>query len=165
MSRSLDDLHPVVKEQFLKLQKLAKEKFALNIICTNTLRTADEQAALYAQGRQLLSIVNAMRGKAGMSPIIDAENKVITNAANNRKSWHGYGLAFDIAITDPTGKKIDWTKASDWNNDDIDDWVQVGTLAEECGLEWGGNFTNMYDPPHYQNRMGMTIQEANLKLK
>lgn len=165
MSRSLDDLHPKLKEQFLQLQALAKTTFGLNIICTNTLRTAEEQAALYAQGRQLITIVNAMRGKAGLNPITEAENKVVTNAPNNRKSWHGYGLAFDIAITDATGKKIDWTKNSDWNGDKIDDWVQVGTLAEKCGLEWGGNFTNMYDPPHYQNRMGMTIQEANLKLK
>jgi peptidoglycan L-alanyl-D-glutamate endopeptidase CwlK len=161
MSKNLDLLVPEVKEQFLKLKDLALERFGIYIIITQTLRTDNEQSALYAQGRLDLTTVNIMRHRAGMGLINADENKkIVTKAPNAASTWHGFGMAFDIAITSPDGRRIDWSPTADWNNDTISDWDQVGSLADEVGLEWGGNFTNMYDAPHYQNRFGMTIAEA-----
>lgn len=162
MARDLDKLHPKVKEAALQLKALAAEK-GLKIIFTQTLRTKEEQAAFYAQGRQPVNKVNVLRGLAGLGPITDAENKSkITNASTIADSFHGYGLAFDIAITDSSGKKIVWNDKSDWNGDGVDDWYTVGKLADKIpGLEWGGNWNKLPDPPHYQMRFGLTI--ADLK--
>lgn len=161
MSRSLDDLHPTVKEQALELKKLALEKLGLNIIFTQTLRTEEEQIALYSQGRNNLTTTNQLRAKAGLSPIGEKENRqIVTKAQTVKSSMHFYGLAFDIAITDPSGKKIDWDH-SDWNRNNISDWDEVGKLGTSIGLEWGGNWSSMIDPPHFQNRLGHTL--ADLK--
>ncbi len=157
--KDLDKLFPPIKEKALKLQQLAKERLGLKIIITQTLRTEDEQRAIYAQGRQSLANVNQLRLLAGMGPIPEKDNKVVTKAASSKDSYHGYGLAFDIAITDSTGKRIDWSKASDWNDDGISDWIQVGKLAKECELEWGGLWSSFPDIPHYQDSRGLTIKE------
>ena len=164
--RGLNNLHPKVMEKAMLLQKLAQERLNLKIIFTDTLRTDSEQQAYYAQGRLLLSQVNGLRHAAGMQPITEKQNKsTVTKAKNASFSWHGYGLAFDIAVEDQTGKHIIWDKTSDWNADGKDDWVQVGALADEIGLEWGGNFSGLYDAPHYQDRMGLTLAAAQSKFK
>lgn len=156
--RDLMYLNPIVRAKALKLQALAQERLGLKIIFTDTLRTNAEQGALYAQGRKPLAEVNRLRAACGMGPITEKQNKsTVTKAPDASKSFHGFGLAFDIAIVDPTGKKIVWDHTSDWNNDGLDDWAQVGALAEEVGLEWGGNFSSIYDAPHYQDRMGFTL--------
>lgn len=163
--RGLDLLHPQVKQKALNLQQLALSKFGLRIIFLDTLRTEAEQQAYYSQGRLSLSGTNLKRKQAGLPPISAKENKVVTKAKSVASSWHGYGLAFDIAVTDKTGKQIIWNKNSDWNHDKLDDWAQIGSLADQVGLEWGGNFTSIYDAPHYQDRMGLTIQQVQAKYK
>lgn len=160
MSRSLELLHPKVQEAAMQLKELARSELGLYIIFTQTLRTNAEQVALYAQGRKTLEEVNLLRNLANMSPIKADANKIVTKAPTNKDSYHGYGLAFDIAITDLTGKKIVWDKTSDWNNDNQNDWEQVGELASRIeGLEWGGNWSSMPDPPHYQMRFDLTINQ------
>jgi peptidoglycan L-alanyl-D-glutamate endopeptidase CwlK len=77
MSKSLNDLHPYVKylyEQFLDKCKAEK----LNPTLTSTLRTLQEQADIYAQGRT----------KPG---------KIISYAKAGN-SYHNYGLAFDVSF-------------------------------------------------------------------
>ena len=162
--RGLVYLHPVLQLKAANLKQLASDRFGLNVIFTDTLRTGAEQDAYYAQGRQDVNTVNALRRLANMAPITQSANRIITRASKG-SSWHEYGLAFDIAIVDPTGRKIVWDNTSDWNQDSVDDWAQVGSLGDEVGLEWGGNFTSIYDAPHYQDRMGLTIayMKANYK--
>lgn len=157
--KNIESLHPELRKKALKLVELAKSKLNLRVIITQTLRTDAEQSALYAQGRSLMMEVNRLRANVGLGPISVNENRhTVTNARTAADSFHGYGLAFDIAITDPTGKMINWNK-SDQNANKIDDWAEVGKLAEECGLEWGGNFSSIYDAPHYQDRRGFTIRD------
>ena len=159
MSRRLEDLHPVVKEQAENLRRLAKELLGLDIIFTQTLRTEREQIALYAQGRKPLSEVNSLRTLAGLGLLNEEQNKsIVTKAKTVKDSWHAYGLAFDIAIVDSTKKKINWNH-SDWNNNNLSDWDEVGKLADKVGLEWGGNWSGMCDPPHFQNRRGYTLAQ------
>lgn len=162
MSRDVDKLLPQVRDKAVLLKKLALERLGLNIIFTQTLRTNDEQVALYAQGRQSLGAVNGLREVAGMPKISVTENHRVTNAKDITSSFHGYGMAFDIAITDSTGKKIVWTDKSDWNADGVSDWVEVGKLGEEIGLEWGGNFSSISDPPHFQYRYGLTLGDLKV---
>ncbi len=166
MARDIFLLHDKVREQAIELEKLAKEKLGLRIIFTQTLRTEEEQQALYGQGRYDLDKTNALRKVAGLAPITAAENsRIVTKAKSARDSMHFYGLAFDIAITDPKGKKIIWDSTSDWNADGKDDWDQVGKLGQSIGLEWGGNWSSMPDPPHFQNRFGLTLADLKLGIK
>ena len=159
MSRSLEDLHPVVKEKALKLQEAAKA-LGIRIIFTQTSRSEEEQVALYAHGRKPLDKVNELRKKAGLPVITAKENTWRTNAKTIKNSYHGYGLAFDIAITSPDGKVVNWdVKKTDWNKDGLSDWIQVGKLAKDIDLEWGGLWSSSPDIPHYQYTFNLTIKE------
>jgi peptidoglycan L-alanyl-D-glutamate endopeptidase CwlK len=166
MSRDLNLLHPKVRQQALDLQGTAKSALGLNIIFTQTLRSEEEQSALYAQGRLGIQKVNALRAVAKLGPISEQENtKIVTKAKTAKDSMHFYGLAFDIAITDSKGKSIVWNSTSDWNSDGINDWDQVGKLGQSLGLEWGGNWSTMPDPPHFQNRFGLTLADLKSGIK
>jgi peptidoglycan LD-endopeptidase CwlK len=74
-SRALDDLHPTVAGKARELIALCKAE-GIDLRVTSTLRTFQQQAELYAQGRT----------KPG---------KKVTNAKPGQ-SWHNYGLAFDV---------------------------------------------------------------------
>ena len=56
-----------------------------------------------------------------------------------RHSKHTERVAFDIAIM--KNGKISWDGA---------DYVIAGKIAEEVGLEWGGNWMKNPDRPHFQ---------------
>lgn len=160
--RDINTLHPLVKEKALLLKERALSDLNLRIVITECLRSALEQEALYAQGRLPLEEINALRKAAGMY-LLDANQaaKKVTKARTAADSFHGYGLAFDVAITDQEGRRIEWSDKSDWNDDDINDWQQVGQLGVDLGLVWGGNWTSFPDMPHYQLDFGYTI--AKLK--
>lgn len=159
--RDINTLHPIVRQKALLLKDRAQSDLGLRIIITECLRTNDEQKALYAQGRLALDDINALRAIANM-PMIGAAQaaKKVTKAKTAEDTWHGYGLAFDIAITDSTGRCIEWSDKSDWNGDNINDWLQVGQLAVDLGIEWGGNWTSFPDMPHYQITFGLTIAKV-----
>lgn len=157
--KDLAGLHPEVRALAELFVAKAKSELDLRIIITQTLRTEAEQKALYAQGRQSLDEINRLRKLAQMGPIGAAEAKNrVTNAASASTSFHGYGLAFDIAVTDPTGKTIDWNKP-DWNKNTKNDWQELGKLGQSLGLEWGGAWTSFVDIPHYQFTLGWTIDK------
>lgn len=108
-SRSLNLLHyqfrPLV-DQFLDACA-AKE---IDLLVTCTLRSNDEQAALYAQGRT-------------------APGKRVTNAPPG-KSAHNYGLALDVVPM--VNGKPDWDGSHPV-------WQTIGDIGIECGLQWAGS--------------------------
>lgn len=119
-SRSLDDLRPAVKakaECFLGKAKAAGH----DVLITCTLRTMDEQAALYAQGRTV-------------------PGKRVTKAKPGQ-SAHNFGLAFDFVPM--IGGKPEWSGKHPV-------WQELGAMAEACGLEWGGRWRGFLDLPHCQ---------------
>ena len=129
MSRSLKDVHPIIGARAIMLRDSAhKEGLWLTIL--STLRTYEEQEALYAQGRT-------------------APGKIVTNAKPG-ESVHNFGLALDFAILDKTGA-IDWR--------DIPAYRTVGELGEELGFQWGGRFKTIIDYPHMQMSFGFAIQD------
>jgi peptidoglycan LD-endopeptidase CwlK len=106
------------------------------------LRTFEEQAALYAQGRS----------KPG---------NIVTNAQPG-DSFHSYGLAVDLVLdgmAKKPGAQWSWDTRADLNADGRNDWMQMGQIAESCGLEWGGRWKRLPDLPHIQNSFGFTIAE------
>ena len=109
--RGLDKLFPPVASA-AKLIKEHATTIGLKIQITDTLRTNAEQRALYANSRESLDKINALRKLAGMSAVTPAFAKLwLTNAKDATQSYHGYGLAFDWVLLDPTVIKVVYEKA------------------------------------------------------
>jgi peptidoglycan L-alanyl-D-glutamate endopeptidase CwlK len=86
MTRDINKLHPY--EKYLAEQLIAKcKEQGITIIVTGTLRTMEEQAKLYNQGRTTIG-------------------PIVTNAKAG-SSMHNYGLAFDVCINMPDKKAYD----------------------------------------------------------
>ena len=122
------------------------------IIVVYTLRTAAEQAALWAQGRLPLDAVNKLRKLAGMAPVTEEANRyTVTQVKVSRHQANKDGLseAFDIAIRDPH-QGITWNPKEDANQNGHPDWPEIGHIAEGLGLTWGGRFPKV-DAGHYQD--------------
>lgn len=133
----LNKLHPYVKHLAEMLIEICK-KNGVDIIITQTLRTAAEQNALYAQGRT----------KPG---------RIVTNAKGG-DSYHNYGLAFDIAVRNKD-KTINWSDICDTDHDGKKDYNEVGYAGMSIGLEWGGKFKSIIDIPHFQWTGGLTLKD------
>ncbi len=71
--------------------------------------------------------------------------KIITNARGGQ-SYHNYGVAFDIrpTVSDELKKEF---------------YEKAGPMGEELGLEWGGRWTTIIDPPHFQYTAGYSIED------
>lgn len=96
------------------------------ILITQSLRTWEEQDALYAKGRTV-------------APIGD---KFIVTNAKGGQSYHNFGLAVDIVILDAIGK-ADWDTAHPG-------WAAAAQAGKSVGLEWGGDWKKFKDLPHFQ---------------
>lgn len=84
---------------------------------THGFRLFAEQNALLAQGRT----------KPG--------NKV-TNARDGQ-SIYNYGLAIDICLITPDGKKAVWDTKADFDKGGKSDWMEVVEEAKKLGFAWG----------------------------
>lgn len=143
--RDIDSLVPVVREKLERLQARAKEK-GIEFIVVQTLRTAAEELAYFAQGRKTLDEVNRLRKDAGMGPITAEENTHIVTKVMT--SIHEFGCAFDIAIV--REGRVDWN--------DIPAYKAVGAIGESLGLRWGGTFS-FRDWGHFEYTGGLTLEE------
>ncbi len=127
--KKLQGVHPVVATKARQLIEQAYRE-GINVIITQGLRTIEEQNELYAQGRT----------KPG---------KIVTNAKGGY-SYHNFGLAFDFALLNPDG-------SVSWNVDDK--WKRVGTIGKSLGLEWGGDWKDFKDYPHFQYTFGLSLAD------
>lgn len=136
-SRSLDDLHPIVRAK-CEAHIAACAKAGIPITVTFTYRSNETQAALYAQGRT-------------------APGKIVTNAKAGQ-SFHNYRLAYDAT---PTAL----LKLKNWGDNPKDQaetnriWALYGYLAKQQGLEWGGDWKTIKDRPHCQWTGGLTLAQ------
>lgn len=135
-------LHPLVDIKRLDLLKLAELK-GIRLITTSGLRTFAEQDALYAKGRT--------------SP-----GNIVTNARAG-ESWHNYGVAFDVAFDNGSG--VPTWEEYDMNDNGIDDWDEIGEIGVSIGLEWGGNWKEFLDRPHFQYTFGKSMSELREVVK
>lgn len=137
-SRDLDDLNADFKLQVAKWLSDCEDA-GLDILVTCTYRSAAEQDALYAQGREPLDEVNALRKAVGLLPISGLMNNVVTNCKGG-ESEHQKREAVDFVPLN-AGK-------CDWNNPLA--FLKAGELAEARGLTWAGRFTSFKETCHIQ---------------
>ena len=148
MSTKLEDLTPAT--QIAAVRALASLKASgVPYVVTYTLRTYAEQAALYAQGRKQLNIVNSLRATAKLGPITEGENNIVTNCDGKRiseggkgRSPHQLGIALDVVPMVRGGPA--------WPTADDPRWKEIASAFKAQGFEWGGDWTDFPDLPHYQ---------------
>jgi peptidoglycan L-alanyl-D-glutamate endopeptidase CwlK len=124
--QNLQTLHPKFRQSAIQAWTEAQAAMPDNvqIIVIQGLRTFAESDALYAQGRT-------------------TPGPIVTDAPAG-ESYHNYGLAFDFAMI------------TDGKDDDIvgPNWMKVVAVMNKYGMSWGGNFPNLKDNPHFENRYG-----------
>lgn len=135
----LAECHPLLAERAKQVSvqfEAAIEGYAIQV--SQGLRSWNYQTALYAQGRQPVANVNALRGPLGLAPLTDAQNVVVTKAGPGQSN-HNYGYACDWIIVSASGEL-------DWDGTDPK-WQKLIALAPPNGLRsgvcWG-------DRPHME---------------
>ncbi len=112
---------------------------------TQVFRKRETQEAYYAQGRESLISVNTRRKKAGLSPIKEAENKIITKARPGLSKHERIPAeAFDMAfVKKETKSTLDWSERL---------FAQAYVIMKEIdpGLRWGKYFSSIVDIPHFE---------------
>lgn len=152
-SRDLNDLKGEVRAKAKTLLKRCEES-GLDLLIYCTLRTIEEQAKLFRQGRSFEQIkkkaeeLNTRWNRADLSELLfsvgSQYGRKVTNAGPGQ-SMHNYGLAFD-AVPLRSGKPV-------WQSTKPEDkalWKLYGRLGVEVGLEWAGNWTKFREFPHMQ---------------
>jgi hypothetical protein len=123
------------------------------IAVENTGELADLQAVAFNKFTQLIErieketewkveIISAKRTKERQAELKEENPK----NASPETSKHVKGLAIDINLFNPftfqrlkkASSKAEWQAAG------------VDKLADELGLEWGGNYRNYHDPVHFE---------------
>ena len=142
-SRSLDDLHPVVRAMAERL--LAKaEDTGIPLAVTFTLRSLACQAALYAQGRT-------------------APGSVVTNAPAGF-SYHNYGLALDV-VPRALLALPNWGDTPAYQAATNVLWVRLAVIGKGLGFRWGGDFARLRDRPHFEWSGKLTLAQLRAGLR
>ncbi|MDE5525676.1 M15 family metallopeptidase [Elizabethkingia meningoseptica] len=136
-------LHPKVRPEVTKIINECNARLTgrAQVRIAQGLRTNQEQAALYAQGRT-------------------TPGKIVTNAKPGQ-SIHNYGLAVDIVLI-IDGKEASWDTKKDWDGDGIADWYECVQVFKTNGWDWGGDWRTFKDLPHFEKR-GYTWKDLVVK--
>ncbi|MCD1654713.1 M15 family metallopeptidase [Treponema zuelzerae] len=143
MSRALSDLKEPARsraeEALAELRRLG-----VRVSVVSTLRTTEEQQALFAQGRKDLAEVNRLRAIAGLGTLPEKENRyTVTNADGiQNRSRHQSGKALDVVPLE--GGRAVWPPATDPR------WQVIANVFKARGFAWGGDWKDYPDYPHYQ---------------
>ena len=135
MTNKINTLHPQIREEVRTIVDYINDKVLtgnVKMLVTQGLRTFAEQTALYNQKPK---VTNAKAGQ----------------------SFHNYGLAFDFCLVQ-NGKTI-WDVKKDFDNDKVPDWMEVVNLFKSKGYKWGGDFTSIYDAPHFEKTFGYSWKQ------
>lgn len=126
-------LHPLLRDEVVEI---FEELEAGNVIlrCVYGLRTWQEQADLYAQGRT-------------------RPGRIVTKAQPGF-SYHNYGLAIDCCLL--RGGDM-WSLTADDDHDGKSDWLEMVEAFERRGWEAGFRWTEFSDSPHFQKTFDLTI--------
>lgn len=128
-SRSLDDLHPKLRNLAKVFQTLC-EREGVPVLIYMTYRSNEEQDELYAQGRTKPGkIVTYVKGGG-------SDHNFILNGKPA-------SLAFDAVPV----RKTEHGEVAIWNDPRL--WARIGEIGQEVGLKWGGNWKKFVDKPHF----------------
>ena len=137
-------LHPSVRAEVTQIIQACDQALTgrAKVRITQGLRTFKEQDDLFALGRTRIN----PQGKTAKKPL---GNRV--TQAKGGQSVHNYGFAVDICLI-IDGKTASWDTAKDWDNDTVADWYECVKIFAKFGWEWGGNWKNFKDFPHFEKK-------------
>jgi peptidoglycan L-alanyl-D-glutamate endopeptidase CwlK len=97
----------------------------------------------------IVKVISGLRSFEEQAKLFEIHLQGGPLAAPPGRSNHNYGLAFDIGVftgsLDPEQAKKCLSESPDYD--------RVGSLADDIGLTWGGNWTpQSRDKPHYELR-------------
>lgn len=155
MLKDLKQMHPELIKKY-QLFRDAMLKANLQFLVTSVSRSVKEQFALYAQGREPLTMVNKYRKLADLPSITLAQNVKVTWTLKSKHiidlddgdTSNDLSRAFDIVLIDGN-KKVSWDIKMDVNKNKIADYIEAGKIGESVGLKWGGRFKSP-DYPHFE---------------
>lgn len=159
VSRKLDDL--IFPAKIRALEFVHRVKIAgHDMIVTCTLRDAEAQDQLYAQGR-----TREQLDAAGLTHIEPRPGRICTWAVGG-KSFHQHRVALDIVpllhgkpVWDDDGAGINDDPADDETNH-LEIWQRIGLIGESCQLEWAGRWPKgKRERPHFQYTGGLSIDD------
>lgn len=144
--RTLENLASLNRKARAKLEPfllaaeelLAAEGVTVEVI--SGLRSWEQQAALYAQGRT-------------------RPGKIVTKARPG-SSWHNYGLAMDLGLF-KGGRYLD--EGAPATAAKL--YARLGSLAGALGIEWAGTWRSFPEGPHFQWTGGLTLAEARRRME
>ena len=121
------------------------------------MRTLEQQAALFAQGRESLERVNCLRDDAGLPPISASENKDTVTNARPGQSNHNLTMSFLSSGRSTfyvvNGYAVDIVSSRHGWHPNQHFWRDLGILAKQYGCEWGGDWKHKPDPAHVQMKL------------
>ena len=151
-SRDISKLVPELREKAEQLVEKVSKSFPVLIYCTG--RSAEEQAKIYRKSRTF-AVIKAKHDtlvKYGhtelaqilldVGPQYGELGRHLTKAGPG-ESWHQYWQAFDAVPM--IGGKPAWIIRTHKA-----EWAELGRVATELGLNWGGNWPKWADYPHFQ---------------
>ncbi len=140
--------HPVLRDELKTLYQQCNVRLGkgIRIRFTALFRSAEEQQALYNQGRT-------------------TPGPVVTNA-KPYESFHNYGLAFDFVLLydkdgDDNFEEVSWDIFHDQDKNGKSDWMEVIGFFKSKGYVWGGDFKGFKDYPHFEKTFGFTWQQLS----
>jgi peptidoglycan L-alanyl-D-glutamate endopeptidase CwlK len=129
------------------------------VIATLHARVQPYARALYFKAREhglTINVISGLRSYAEQDALYaqgrTAPGNVVTNARAGYSN-HNFGIAFDIGLFE----RNEYLGESPM-------YKAVGTLGEELGLEWGGNWRTLVDQPHFQLRPAWSIGLSQSRL-
>lgn len=127
MTDKLQGVHPDLVAKVKQVQN-AMNMLGFTLIVTAGLRTLEEQAALYSQGRSL------------PGHIVTYDDGIL-HKSNHQAHEDGFGHAVDCVFLDANGQPS-W--AETWP------WTLYGDMGKILGLTWGGDWQSIVDRPHLE---------------
>lgn len=159
MIGEIKSLHPAFKMAVDQILIEMKAK-GWDAVIGSGMRTWEQQAALFAQGRESLEKVNSLRVKSGLPSTTASDNaRIVTHARagesnHNLTTWLLRSSArgrFDVM----NGYAVDIVSKRDgWDPHNKKFWTDLGFFAKKYACEWGGNWKgSKYDPAHVQMKI------------
>ena len=136
MSARIEDLEPVTQGLCKAFLAAVEEQMLPPVRVTHTLRTFDEQEALYRKGREQTE-----------NGYVVVDRKEIVTKAKPGESAHNFGAAFDICVQGHTPYP---------NDEKL--WQAYGEVGERLGLAWGGRWKGIVDRPHFERPDWRTLR-------
>lgn len=153
--KRLNDRDPLVNWDFLEKQGF-KQPDGTFFRITAGWRSADEQRRLFNEGRSTSIYKEIVIGRGSYYRLLSAKitnpAQVVTNAYIGQ-SYHNWGCAVDIVFR---------SLGYDWKRNYIIDGMTITSLqglyravglvrlAEQCGLSWGGDWSDFIDVVHFE---------------